>query len=71
MQPFGNLSPVGDTSLHMFSYGPSLEYAYVIRTLAHIPRYLLGDQGGLREVNFDLLLDGVVCARGAITKGRV
>lgn len=55
----------------MFQYGPSLEYAYVVRTLSHIPRYLLRDRGGLREVNFDLLLDGVVCARGAITKGRV
>ena len=55
----------------MFKYGPSLEYGYVIRTLSHIPRYLLRDRGELTEVNFDLVLDGGGCARGAISKGRV
>ncbi|KAL9132757.1 MAG: hypothetical protein Q9175_006066 [Cornicularia normoerica] len=71
MQAFGNRSPIGDVSLHLFRYGPSLAYAYVIRTLSHIPRYLLRDPLGFREINFDLELDEVLCARGAITKGRV
>ena len=71
MRSFGNRSPIGDVSLHMFQNGPSLAYAYIIRTLSHIPRYLLQDPRGFREINFDLRLDEVLCARGAITKGRV
>ncbi|CAF9932642.1 hypothetical protein IMSHALPRED_008950 [Imshaugia aleurites] len=71
MQSFGNRSPIGGVSLHLFRYGPSLSYAYIIRALSHIPRYLLQDPRGFREVNFDLWLDGVLCARGAVTKGRV
>lgn len=70
MQTFGNRSPIGDVTLHIFQYGPSLEYAYIIRALTHIPRYLLQDPLGLREINFDILLDQLLCARGAITKGR-
>ncbi len=71
MQAFGNRSPIGGVSLHVYPYGPSLAYAYIIRTLSHIPLFLLQDPRGFREVNFDLQLDEVLCAKGAITKGRV
>ena len=71
MQSFGNRSPIGDVSLHVYQYGPSIAYAYIIRTLSHIPLYLFRDARGFREINFDLELDKVLCARGAITKGRV
>lgn len=70
MQSFGFRSPIGDVSIYLFQYGPSLAYAYIIRTLSHIPRYLLEDPLGFQEINFNLELDDVVCARGAITKGR-
>ena len=71
IRSFDTRSPIGDVSLHMYPFGPGLTYAYIIRTLTHIPLYLLRDPLGFREVNFELVLDGAVCARGAITKGRV
>lgn len=71
MQSFDSKSPVGDMSLHMFRAGPSLAYSYIIRSLSHIPLYLLHNPRGFREINFDLTLDEVLCARGAITKGRM
>ena len=71
MQSFGMRSPIGGVSIYLLKDGPNLEYAYIIRTLTHIPRYLLEDPLGFQEINFNLELDDVVCARGAITKGRV
>lgn len=70
MRDFGYISPIGDVSLYLFQYGPSLAYAYITRSLSHIPRYLLEDPLGFREISFDVKLDEVLCARGAITKGR-
>ena len=71
MQSFGNRSPIGGVFVHMYPNGPSLAYAYIIRTLSHIPLFLFQDPRGFREINFDLQLDEVLCAKGAITKGRV
>ena len=71
LQDFGDTSPIGDVSLHLFQYGPSIAYAYIIRTSSHIPRFLLVDPLGFREISFELKLANVLCARGAITKGRV
>ena len=70
LQDFGDTSPIGDVSLHLFQYGPSLAYAYIIRTLSQIPRYLLEHPLGFREIHFELKFGGVLSARGAITKGR-
>lgn len=74
MQPFGIASPVGDVALHIVRAaggGPGLAYSYLIRALSHLPLYLLQDPRGFREINFDMSLDGVLAAKGAITKGRV
>ena len=71
MQSFDSRSPIGDVTLHLYQYGPSLAYSYIIQALTHIPLYLLQDPRGLREINFDMELDQVRCARGAITKGRM
>lgn len=72
IQSFGIRSPIGDdVALEMFRHGPSLAYTYVIQALSYIPGSLLQDPLGFREIVFDLDLDGALCARGAITKGRV
>lgn len=70
MQSFNTKSPIDDVSLHLFKYGPGLAYGLIIRALSHIPLYLIKDPRGFREVNFEMALDGVLSAKGAITKER-